>query len=448
MDHVIILTGPTGSGKSSLLKHLPQHRLLNSDSMQLYSNLPISSAAPLNPPPSSIYSTRDFIADDLLSPTPSNIPLDEPNLPKSFFNYSRSHYLETLLPLLDELPPSSLPIICGGTMSYNQGVLNALLSPKPVTSSKLLASSTSPSCPPPTFEPYFKSLASPLSELQRLAPATAATLHPNDARKIRNALLLLHTAENDDTPATSPAAEPPNVNTARQPPNLLVIYVDVEPAQLLSKCDARIDSMLSAGLLLEVSALYDRFLAEVVPTLPSPPLIDPPTGAPLVPNIGLFQAIGFKEFLPYLFHRYKHPSLPVPPSIVAQCVAKLKSNTFKYTKKQKSFFHNSIGENRAGVDWIRVGARGRGCVGTVVETWAAGGDFAQAIADADDVTTVVWAAKEVVSNTPRECELCEKVCRGEKEWEAHCKSKIHRVRSSKKWRDAQENKAKYLKPST
>ncbi|GMI51164.1 hypothetical protein TeGR_g4128, partial [Tetraparma gracilis] len=207
---LILLTGPTGSGKSSLFSSLCSSsplplRLLNSDSMQVYSNLPTACASPSAPPPRSLYGHRDFISHDLLSlpsspalppsPLPAT-PLSEPNLPPSYSAYSRHQHLALLLPLVRSAwAAGAVPCVVGGTMFWNQGLLEALAGPPELDP---------PPAPGPRgdFPGYYASLADPRGALAERDPGAAASLHPNDKRKIRNALQKLH--EDSSPPPPTP----------------------------------------------------------------------------------------------------------------------------------------------------------------------------------------------------------------------------------------------------
>jgi tRNA dimethylallyltransferase len=461
-DSVIFLIGPTGTGKSSVLSALlgPANTnkkskpdltfsVVNSDSMQLYSNLPVATAAPVPPPEqpdggSTLYCGRDFIKDDLLSSTPTFVtPLNEPNCPKSYENYTRAQYVSDAVKLVDAaLGSGKIPVVVGGTMSYNLGLLQALCGDGTGDEEN----NATDSYTSPEFMSYFNGLEDPHATLCEVRPEVGETLHPRNLRKVRRALQIWwdesHGTSSTTTTTTATITAAP---AARSRPRILIVYIDGAPPLLASRLASRITTMRSS-IVTEVTSLYSRFVAEVIPTIPHAEVSRSASGAPLVPNVGLFQAIGFKEFLPYIYHQFSDDGKDYAGSadaLLEDCYAVLLSNSVKYTKKQRATYRNSVLKYVAGVEEVAVKEVGIGEGADGVWDWlmsgtaTSGGASSKSQPGAD--------GKPPTDALKRTCERCEKTVYGSTEWEVHLKSKMHKVRGSRKWLEAQENKKKFCK---
>ena len=283
--------------------------------MQVYSNLPIAAASPLPPyPPHSLYGSRDFILDDLLHTSPTQdaalLTSEEPNLPSTFYNYSVKRFCASVLESLSSLPPSPC-LLCGGSMNYAANVIDNVLCSAPPSSSGCAPAPASSN----EAKAWYTTLADPFATLTELSPGHS--IHPSNKRQIRNALLRLH-----PTPLFSPppSPSPSSPKTLTRP--LFVVYVDCSDDDLLeTRINKRIGEMVERGLKKEVTVFYDRFVNEVN---------NGERGA--VPNVGLFQAIGFKEFIPYLDGS----------ATFASCLDELRRTTLRYVKYQRKYFRNNM----------------------------------------------------------------------------------------------------------
>jgi tRNA A37 N6-isopentenylltransferase MiaA len=226
------LIGPTAVGKSSFTKSLSSlvPSLINIDSMQVYSNLPIAAANPSPPYAShSLYGFRDFILDDLLHAAPTKdaelITSVEPNLPSTYYNYSVKRFCASVLESLSSLPASSPCLLCGGSMNYAANVIDNVLCSVP--------SSPSPCPSSDEAKAWFSTLTAPLATLNELSPDHS--IHPSNHRQIRNALLRLH--------STPQSSLPPPQKTLTRP--LFVVYVDCSDDDLLAtRINKRIGEMV------------------------------------------------------------------------------------------------------------------------------------------------------------------------------------------------------------
>lgn len=117
---LIIITGPTGSGKTDLSIKLARHLgcdIISADSRQLFRDIPIGTAAPSQQQLAEI--RHHFIG---------TLALDE--------YYSAARYEEDVMKLLPELWRNGDNVImCGGSMMYvdaiTKGLMNSRLSATP-----------------------------------------------------------------------------------------------------------------------------------------------------------------------------------------------------------------------------------------------------------------------------------------------------------------------------
>ncbi len=114
MDHrptLIIVTGPTGSGKTDLSIKLARHlgcEIISADSRQLFRDIPIGTAAPT---PEQLNAVKHHFVGTL--------SLNE--------YYSAARYEEDVLKLLDKLwQKNNKVIMCGGSMMYIDAVTKGI----------------------------------------------------------------------------------------------------------------------------------------------------------------------------------------------------------------------------------------------------------------------------------------------------------------------------------
>lgn len=111
--NLIVLTGPTGVGKTELCLYLAEHYgvdIINADSRQLYSEIPIGTAAPSA---QQMQKVRHYFV--------ANHHIDD--------YYSASMYEQDVMALLNERISKGetiLPILTGGSMMYIDAVCNGI----------------------------------------------------------------------------------------------------------------------------------------------------------------------------------------------------------------------------------------------------------------------------------------------------------------------------------
>lgn len=157
---VIVLFGPTASGKSALAIKLAQAlngEIINADSRQTYKGLPILTACPT----AADYATIPHHLYEFLSPTE---------------RFSAADYMKKAIETIEEvLKKGKTTIVVGGTGFYLKALMGGL-SPIPA-SDKALEAEIAALTPTERHK-----------QLAQADPQTAAKLHPNDTQRTIRAL--------------------------------------------------------------------------------------------------------------------------------------------------------------------------------------------------------------------------------------------------------------------
>ncbi|KAK0605539.1 hypothetical protein LWI29_027926 [Acer saccharum] len=240
---LVVIMGPTGSGKSKLAIDLASHfpiEIINADSMQLYQGLDIlTNKLPLQ--------DQNGVPHHLLGTVSPNV------------EFTSKEFRDSAIPIINEiLSRNHIPVIVGGTNYYIQ----ALVSPFLLDDS---AEDMDESCPSDLLgdeqtdlEPDFGSdSAYGYENLKDLDPVAAKRIHPNNHRKISQYLSLY--ARSGVLPSKlyqGKAAENwGRVDNFRF--NCCFISTDVATPVLDQYVEQRVDSMIDAGLLHEVYDIYN-----------------------------------------------------------------------------------------------------------------------------------------------------------------------------------------------
>lgn len=237
-DPVVLLLGPTASGKSGVAMALAQRlpvEIISMDSAQVYRGMDVGTAKPGA-------AERAAVPHHLLD-------LVEPTEAYSAARF-RSDALEAIATVRAR---GRLPLVVGGTMLYAR-TLQFGLSSLPPADGEVRA----------TLEARASAEGWPAlhSELAQLDPATAARLAPNDAQRIQRALEV-HALTGQ--PMSSLLA----VRQDSPPPHafLPVALLPSDRLALHQRIAQRFDAMLAAGLVDELRGLRLRHALQ--PSMPS-----------------------------------------------------------------------------------------------------------------------------------------------------------------------------------
>jgi tRNA dimethylallyltransferase len=237
-DRVVLIAGPTASGKSALAVALAERlggTVINTDSMQVYRDLFIITARPgpadLARAPHRLYGHVDAAE-----------------------NYSVGRFVEDAGGVLAEVRAAQrVAIFVGGSGLYFKALTRGLAAIPPV---------------PPEVRAGIRTrletggVAALHDELARRDPVSAARLKPADRVRIARALEVFEATGRTITDWHRDGL-PPLLDGAR----VAKVFLTPERAALYRRIDARFDAMLAAGALEEVRTLAARGLDPLLPAM-------------------------------------------------------------------------------------------------------------------------------------------------------------------------------------
>lgn len=285
---IIGILGPTAVGKSvvsDLVAVALDAEIVSADSMQVYRGMDVGTA---KTPPAE-------------RPVPYHcVDLVDPGTP-----YSAALYQRDARAAIDALLARNTPaVVVGGTGLYVRAALDDMEFPAGDTLS-------------PARERLEARLAEEggdalYAELDRLDPASAALLHPNNARRVVRALEMLAEGTSYATQAAGFRERDFHY------PRTLLVGLTVDRDELYRRVDARVDAMIESGLVEEVRELLETGLSSALTAT---------------------QAIGYKELVPAL----------AGESGLSEAIDTIKRSTRRYAKRQLTWFR---GDSR--IKWIDV----------------------------------------------------------------------------------------------
>lgn len=223
---VVYIVGPTAGGKTALSVQLAQHfggEIICGDSMQIYRNMPIATAAPTKSEKAAVpHRLFEFLS-----------PAEE---------YSVSRYVADAKREINAVHAAGhLPFVVGGTGLYIQSLAENVQFGPEGQNGAVRAHLQSQALQNGTAPLY--------ARLQQCDPAAAEKINPNDQKRIIRALEVFETTGEriSERAARSKAAGQLYRN--------LVIGVFFKNRELLySRINARVEQMLQNGLLQEAAA--------------------------------------------------------------------------------------------------------------------------------------------------------------------------------------------------
>lgn len=291
MNKIIVVCGPTASGKTALAVELAKRydgEVISADSMQIYTDMDVASA--------------------------KATPEEQQGIPHhllGFLEPTESFSVADYVGLCDECvrdirARGKTPIICGGTGLYISSFVDNL--------------TFDDSGQDFAFREEMRKFAEEhgntalLEKLREVDPETAATLHENNIGRIIRALEVYKTTGHTISQAKAMSRQNPS------PYEFIMLTIDFENRERLrERINRRVDTMLENGLLGEARKCFEQ--------------PDRTTAA---------QAIGCKELYPYFRGE----------RTLEDCVEELKLRTRQYAKRQMTWFrrderiqHIIVGQN-------------------------------------------------------------------------------------------------------
>jgi tRNA dimethylallyltransferase len=225
---VLILTGPTGSGKSDWAMRIAQQwpvEIISVDSAQVYRGMDIGTAKP-------DAAARAAVAHhllDILDPSQT---------------YSAGQFVHDAVAAISQIRArGNIPLLVGGTMLYLRALRQGIA---PLPRASVAARRAIDAAAAEQGWPALH------AELARLDPQAARRIHPNDAQRIQRALEVCRLTGQSlsGLQLQSPAA--------LQEPAPIWALVPEPRALLHERLATRFNRMMAQGFLAEVRALHSR----------------------------------------------------------------------------------------------------------------------------------------------------------------------------------------------
>lgn len=277
---IIAVAGPTASGKTSLAIEIAKRvggEVISNDSMQVYRGMEIGTAAPT-------IEEMDGVVHHMVGVCE---PTDE---------FSCADYSARAREIIEDITSrGKVPVFCGGTGLYLDAVLSV--------------SDMSESGKDDGVRDRLSAIAEKEgnealhSRLREIDPEAADAIHMNNVRRVIRALEIYETTGITKTEWDRRSKE------RELPYDVSMVIIEFSDRELLYKrIDKRVRLMMDAGLMDEVRALFEKGL--------------------LSPDKPAFQAIGYKEFIPYL----------EGVGTLEECIAAVQQSSRRYAKRQITWF--------------------------------------------------------------------------------------------------------------
>lgn len=272
-DKLIIITGPTASGKSDIAINLAKKldsQIISSDSQQVYRYMDIGTNK-----------VEDFTVDHHLI-----------NVVNPDENFTVEDFRVETLSIIRELNDNGLtPIMTGGTGFYIDSILFDMNYGK-VSKNEELRDKLDSEAEEFGNEYLYE-------KLKEIDPESASKYHPNERNRIIRALeIYKETGVKASVQRTGERV----LNSELDP---IIFFLNYENREILyDKINLRVEQMIDQGLIEEFEYLIDRFN--------------------LTPDSQSMAAIGYKEIFPYIKGEINKDEL----------IATIAQNTRRYAKRQ------------------------------------------------------------------------------------------------------------------
>ena len=356
-----------------------------------------------------------------------------------------------------------LPIVVGGTHYYLQSLLfkDALVEHGPEQESNKEQEKRWPIL-----------AASPvdmLAELKKLDPVMAQRWHPNDIRKVRRSLEIYYTTgrkaseiyeeqqeqrAKSDVPSASHVdrgdMRVANIDRDHQldrsrsmapRETSLILWTHAASEILKPRLDSRVDTMLNSRLLAEVEGLYDL------------QQLQQSADAEVDLSRGIWIAIGYKEFLPYLLATTSgNTTAKELERLRLEGIERTQIRTRQYAKSQIRWINGKLlpalqRENLSqnlyqldATDLLKWEENVVSVANDIVTAFLQGRTMPES-KHSFDATDGKGQSLKDQGNFARKCETCDKIMMSDDAWEGHMSSRKHKATARAKQKALMANGA-------
>jgi len=281
-----IIAGPTASGKTAeaiRLAHEINGEIVSADSMQIYQDMDIGTAKPT--------------AEEMQGIPHHMLGVVHPTQPYTVSDYSH----QATVAIQDILRRGKTPILCGGTGFY----INAIIRGTFLDTDESIYQQEQ------ILREEFTLLAAQKGAdhihalLAEKDPQYAATLHPNNVKKVVRALSYCHATGKLFSAHNQAQKEAQSSYDTR------ISLLSLPREELYARINARVHIMWEHGLPQEVQSLLEQGVN---------------------PACTAMQGIGYKEVIPYLQSR----------ATKDETIAKIQQATRNYAKRQETWFRHQL----------------------------------------------------------------------------------------------------------
>ena len=300
MEKVVVICGPTASGKTSLSIELAKKingQIISADSMQIYDEMDIGTAKPTK---EEMQGIKHYLIGNV---KPTN-------------RYSVSEYKKDATNAIEEtIQDNKFPIIVGGTGLYVNSLIYGIDYPEIETDLK--------------YRKKLEEIAEKegLNKLYNMAKEidekAMEKISPNDQKRILRVLEIYNQTGKTKTELEIESRK----NGVKY--DFRVFAIDMPREILYERINKRVDIMFENGLLEEVQRLYKKYGEELYTSI---------------------QAIGYKEVIDYINGKYTKEEM----------IEKIKMETRRYAKRQLTWFRkienitwlNGLNDTQSNIDII------------------------------------------------------------------------------------------------
>ena len=278
MNQILVVAGPTASGKTNFAVQLAKHfggEVVSADSIQIYRELNIASAKP---------SAKEM----------QGVPHHLLDFVSPFERFSVADYVKMAKACIADIHARNrLPIVAGGTGLYISSLIDNI---------EFAEEETDASVREKLWQEAEEKGIEPLyARLSELDPKAAEKIHPNNKKRVIRALEIYETTGLTLTEQNERSRRKPSPYDAR-------MVALCPPRELLyERIDKRVDAMVEDGLFEEAKALQNMGLNKEMQSM---------------------QGIGYKEVFNYLDGKVSRE----------KCLEEIKKATRHYAKRQLTWF--------------------------------------------------------------------------------------------------------------